>query len=106
MKVYPMCVEALPAFVPRLLISEYLQEPTLPAALKRQGYRNLGRYCSRDATMWLRSGWYWYAKVELYLLGVYHALIDELCRQRILVGPEGCFIWELRLNDPALWRWK
>jgi hypothetical protein len=90
----------------------YREVPTVLSFVSTQGtyrlrpFRLLGICRARDAWIYVASRWYWYAKLELLLQGALWHAINELYCRRILIGPEGGYFHELRLNDPALWRWK
>lgn len=102
MRWHSMWIEALPAFVPRVIAAEYL--PTVRSELKRQGYRCLGRYSSRDVTMWVPGLWYWFARLELFLQGALYFAVSFLIRQGFLRSAvEGDFFCNFRFDPPDLW---
>jgi hypothetical protein len=103
-----MSASALPAWIPKRSIyaGARVLDGVRPVLAERCGsYRLLGKCEDRDALIYVRSGWWYYAKLELVLQAALHFAVRFLCRQRILVGPEGSFFCERRLGDPAFWRW-
>lgn len=121
MRWYRVCPDALPAWVPQRYLPAECQRYVGDVVEKRVYfynrfgkhipsdefvYRLLGRSCNRDGWIYVAERWYWYAKLELFLLAANSFLFRFLIRQGILAGPEGGFFHEFHFNDPALWRWK
>lgn len=116
------CADALPKWVPQRYLPAHFRrytgdvvEQRVYFAVQSRGrhfyelsdvHRLLGPACDRDGYIYVRSSWYWYARLELFLQSCLHWVVSSLIRQRILAGPEGGWFHEFRLNDPARWRWK
>jgi hypothetical protein len=99
---YRVAADSIPSWMPRRVFAEMpgVTAPCLP------GYRCIGMRSDIDATVWVPRWLSWYAVTELFLLAVITNVATFLARHEILTGEPGCFLWDLRLNDPANWRWR